>query len=470
MRRAITSAALSACLAASSAAGAEDMRSTAGLEVRNDPQSMGVPLAGIVFDGGSKEQRITGRGVLRVGNFALDLSLSGASVDKATQRSALWSSAARGAGGSVSLGITWSNFSIRNYASVFDQLEQTLCPQQEKLNAARAQAALAEDDEYKAAVALAEKRVELKQKAEALAKQKRAEAIEARARADKLASAKEAGNLELARLAASHAEAFADLAAERAAEAAVAAETAQKAAKKEEARVTKPFKRVCSNDRLDPSLERRINWPFKPAFITRIQGAVESKSTDYLDAGDGTKKTDVVHPWNVSLGVGVFFTQNTLVAASMGYRRARSASDGVSVCQNQTIGGATKNPPVYTCEDLVVGAPGWKQTTTLRAELRQYLAANVSTNPWFSYTWSGTEMGLFAPRQGAWQFEIPVYVQVPTFAARKDEKPGEKKEESPAFIAGVAFTHKQTWGLGDKNENSDTFSVFLGGSFDMGSF
>lgn len=113
------------------------------------------------------------------------------------------------------------------------------------------------------------------------------------------------------------------------------------------------------------------------------------------------------------------------------------------------------SPPAYACAEASVGEPTWKQTTSLRFELRHYLVKGVSWNPSFTYAWSGAEVGFFQQKAGVAQLDVPVYVQV-----------GWEKDK--ALVLGAAFTHKQTWGLGDKNQSDDDLSLFLGGAFELG--
>jgi hypothetical protein len=491
---------------------------TARSDARAGTQSVGVPYTAIALQAGKDEQRLTGNLAYTHGDFTFDLKLSGANVAKTTQQSLLFDALGSVPGGQLSLGVTWSSFTTR--ADVILQVAR-LCAEQNKENGYTAEkdedkareALLAKDPAYQQARA-AKDALEAEQKDLGDAGEARRKALEAsktastrRGEAERLdraadelagqvAAGKDVGDA-LPRLQA--ALASARLAAARLAEAQVAAlraeEGASRAARlpgeiarakedlvRETKRATKDAPPFCNgSSELTAERDAQIHRPFHPTFVVALRGSVEAKSTDYFDPADAQKKTDAVYPLGAAVAAGVYPHPMSLLAVRLDYGRTRQANDPGSVCQNQPIAGKTTTPATYGCQSLVIGEPVWATKTALRAEYRQHVTRGVGLNPSFTYAWAGPETTPFGARKGSWSIDVPLYLRfkatdlgaAPPPPKPADEKPADAKKDAddtdPSTLAfGVALTHRQTWGLADKNQATDDVSVFLGGSFDLG--
>ncbi len=480
-------------------------------EARLDPDSIGVPGFGVVVEGAAEAQIVTGRVALRYGQFALDATLSGGSRDTATGRSQLFDALDTRPSGAVTVGVTWSSFRIRDYDAVFDQIEK-LCLEQAAEDEAKLRQALSDDDDYVAAQERVSARTAEKTAAEgryaglaqalgeaikavddarraedaALAKAEKArqtvrEAANARVegktekerasdealRRTRVADAQldlDAATLE-ATLTAQHTTAArvdAALAEARAVEAKRAMDLAESAAKESEAaldaerrRVTAAHPTVCAQSTLSETRRGRVVWPFHPTYIAAVRAGVSNKETAFFDPETTVKSRETAHPWKVSAGAGVFLRPTLLVATSLSYARSRVGGSDVSLCEEQPVGTETR-VPYYACQDITVDVPTWSQSTALRFEARQYLTSELSMNPSFTYAWTGTETAPFAPPQGAWVLEVPLYVKA-SFGAEDDK----------AIVIGASYSHGSTWGLSE-NETRDNVALFLGGGFDIG--
>lgn len=484
-------------------------------EARLDPDSVGVPGFGVVFEGGAEEQRVSGRAALRYGAFALDGTLSGANVDTTTGRSVLFDSLDARPKGRVALGLTWTSFAIHDYADVLDQVEK-LCEEQAAEEARAAEASLAEDEAYAEAkknadarglagaeatkraqdlaMALAAATTAVgeadRQEAEAVTRAKGALAeVERRSvevgalagakdkeRTKALADAERA--LAAARAAVAVATLDVTLAAERATRARLdvalaearateaartlefaksAAESADLALEAERRRVLDVRPSGCAASTLTPEREARVVWPFHPTYIAALRGAVSSMRTEFFDPVTATKARESSHPWKMSVGVGTFLVPTMLLAATLSYGRTRVIGDASLLCEELPVETRVDGAgPFTTCGDITLGQPLWTQSTALRFEHRQYLTTGLSTNPSFTYSWSGEETGPFAPSQGAYRFEVPVYLRASLGAA--DDK---------ALVVGAAYAHEGTWGA-PQNETRDDVTLFFGGGFDIG--
>jgi hypothetical protein len=484
-------------------------------EARLDPDSVGVPGFGVVFEAGAEEQRITGRAALRYGAFALDATLSGANVDATTGRSVLFESLDSRPEGSLAAGLTWTSFSIRDFTTVLDQVE-TLCEEQATEQARAAEASLAEDEGYLEAKGRLDERVRAQAAATARAQELfvalsagtaavtdadrreleaqtrvKATLTEVERRAAELAAAASAKDKErskalaeaqraveaaraqvtLASLEATaageratRARVDAALAEARATEVARTLEQATAATAAAEAAVTAERRRVldvqpsgCAASTLSPEREARVVWPFHPTYIATLRGAASSQRTEFFEPATGMRAREASHPWKMSLGVGTFLVPTMLLAASLSYGRVRVVGDASQLCEALPVERRVDaGLPYYTCGDITLGLPTWSQSTAVRVEHRQYITTGLSTNPSFTYSWSGEEKAPFAPEQGAYRLEVPVYLRASLGAS--DDK---------AVVVGAAYTHEGTWGA-PQNETRDDVTLFFGGGFDLG--
>lgn len=484
-------------------------------EARLDPDSVGVPGFGVVVEAGSEEQRITGRAALRYGAFALDATLSGANVDATTGRSVLFESLDSRPEGSLAAGLTWTSFSIHDYSTVLDQVEK-LCEEQAMEQARAAEASLAEDEGYleaktrldersraqaaataraqelfvalsagtaavteadrregeaqarvKTALADVERRsAELaaagaakeKERSKALADAQRAlEAARAEVTLASLEATAAGERATRARVDAALAEARATEVAHTLEQATAAVAAAEAAVQAERRRVLDVHPSSCAASTLTPEREARVVWPFHPTYIATLRGAVSSQRTEFFDPETGTRAREASHPWKMSLGVGTFLVPTMLVAASLSYGRVRVVGDASQLCQALPVERRVDAAlPYYTCGDTTLGVPTWSQSTAVRLEHRQYLTTGLSMNPSFTYSWSGEEKAPFAPGQGAYRLEVPVYLRASLGAS-----------EEKAVVIGAAYTHEATWGAPQK-ETRDDVTLFFGGGFDIG--
>jgi hypothetical protein len=189
-------------------------------------------------------------------------------------------------------------------------------------------------------------------------------------------------------------------------------------------------------------------------------------------------KTDAVYPASAAIVAGVFIRPTSLLAVRLDYGRLRQVNDLGSVCQNLDVGGKTTSPVTYGCQNLVIGEPTWSTKTALRAEYRQYVAHGVGVNPSFTFAWAGPEAAPFGAKKGSWVIDVPLYLKLKASdlgGAPAPKKEDEAKKDDPkkdsadlgTLAIGIALSHRQTWGLGAKDQTSDDVSVFLGGVFDL---
>jgi hypothetical protein len=504
---------LAALLAAAVAPATEPLSAaSAAPEARLDPDSVGIPSFGVVFEGGSESRKLTGRAALRYGAFALDATLSGADVDSAG-RSRVFGSLDPSPTGALTIGLTWTSFRVHDYDAVFDQLER-LCEEEEAVLAAKAKAALAEDegvakatearaareaeeraaldhgaaearaldeargrasaagDASKAAwerarqaalavenLAKEEKKPRARGPVAEAARRRAAELDEVRAKAATLALEAQVAADEALRAAGEVArlEARVEIARRDAASAASAKRAADEALSGEQRRAGEPFRfGACAASKLSPERRARIDWPFAPTSLVALRASVGTQAVDFYDAATGEKRTDDAHPFKLSLGLGSFLTPTALVATTPSYGRARVAGPESLVCEPSEPT-APAGEPVYACSDLSVGEPVSSSTTAIRLEYRQYLVRGLSTSPSFTYAWSGSEEAPFAPSRGAWQLDLPAYLRL-----------GGDDGVDKSFVVGAAFAHKATWGRADGNQSANDVTLFLGGALDAG--
>lgn len=493
-----------ALLGAPAISAADDTVTNAQQAPRPGTPSVGVPFTALAIQAGKDEQRLTGALSYTTEKVTFDLKASGANVAKKTQQSLLFDALGSAPGGQLSLGITWSNFRPRRQIQA---VVESLCAEQNKANQygdekdeeKAIQHAIDGDAGYKRAVAVkAALEAELSNIGDVAAAQKAAAqawstfdaaqkaANAAQGQASALPAKADAGAVraafEKAREASAEATrllALAVRAGERAGRAArLPAEIARAKddVAKEKARVEKGLEPYCyARSQLTPARRARIEMPNDPTFVAMVRGTLEARSTDYFDTADAKTKTDMVYPLSLAVAAGVYPHPSTLLAVRLDYGRSRQAQDPTSVCQNLSIDGKTTDPATYNCTSMVVGAPTWATRTTLRGEIRYVMSAGVGFNPAITYAWSGPESGLFAAKKGSWSIDLPVYMRIKASdlgaaPAAKNAAPAAKNADSqePSNLAfGVLLSHRQTWGLGDKNEATDDISVFLGGSFDL---
>jgi hypothetical protein len=466
--------------------------------------SVGVPYTGIVLQGGKDDQRLTAALTYTVApQFTLDVKVSGANVSQKTQRSLLFDAQGVAPGAQVSVGVTWSNYRTRRLLA---GMTEALCAEQNAANGyatgpdeeALLNKKVNDDPGYKKALE-AKEAIEKEQKALgdparlrkdadklwADLEAARAEALKAQQEADKLfqeaATKDRAAATGPLRAALDRARLTVDRVALQQVEAALAQEKIARAARladevsrakddlaKEKARVAKSVPAYCyARSQLTPDRRSRIPSPSDVTWIATLRGTFGAQSTDYLDTATAKKETDTVYPMSVAMAVGAYLTQTSLLAVRLDYGRVRQSNEPSSVCQDLPIDSKTTSPPTYNCTSIVVGQPTWATRTAIRGEYRQFIAAGVGFNPSFTWAWSGAESGLFAAKKGSWSLDLPIYMRfVPGDSASKKAAESDKADP-PSVSVGVALSHKQTWGLGDKDEATNDASVFLGGAFDL---
>jgi hypothetical protein len=505
-RRGVTLAVAVAIFGFQSAAAAGDAGGGAPGELRPGAQSVGLPYTGVFLQAGKDEQRLTGSFAYRLNQFHFDVKLTGANVSKATQRSLLFDAQGLSAGGQVSAGVAWTNFQVDEATN--DRVD-ALCADQNKANhydspgdvkKAR-EKALRKDPGYaKAADAKAALEAELKAVSDAAnlgspasplhkaremaaAKQKEAEALTAQ-----LGASKEPADIAKLRAAVEDAKRADDALHKTEVDVLVAAgripvlqaaiasakedvDKAEKRAARQKSVKNLPGFCEAESD-LTEERQRRL-VPFRPTFLVAVRGTVDAKSTDYFDTSDAKKKTDAVYPLSASLALGVYVAPSSLLAVRFDYGRTRKTNDPGSVCRNLPIAGANTTPATYSCEDVIVGEPTWNTKTSLRAEVRHYIARAVGFNPSFTFAWAGAETTPFAAKAGSWSIDVPLYLRFSPsdFGGRSAAKKTDagKKEggaDTTTLALGVAFSHKATWGLPD-NQTTNDVSVFLGGAFNL---
>jgi hypothetical protein len=445
-----------------------------------------VAVTGLTVEAGSKEQRLTGRiaGSI-VDGVAMDLSLSGANTNKSTNTSDLIHTLSKPAGGEVALGIIYDTFDFdnefeaawrywcgeQNKANGIDDLDSKINQAQDKLTDAKRQLGDAEEkflatSQQSAAVEsaasayyhLEHKRIEV-EKAEQELKRAKDSRVDIDIKLAEAAVKKAKQELETAEatfvsasqkpgamgaLDAAHYQ----LEAHRAFVA--KAELDLKAAK--DARSNGP-KECLGPEMLEAGRKRQLPSP-KASYLFFARGSFGSRSIDFFDPATGNIGKEAAHPLGLVLGAGAFLLPTLYIGASLRYSKDKSVGDAGSICRDQQVAGATTMPATYICsQDVTIGTPKWRQASTIRLELRQYLTAKIGWNPSLSYAYSDTNEDFPIFRHpGAWSFQVPVYIRI--------------SSKSPLTF-GLNMIHTETFGLGAKNTKSTDAIAFLSATFDL---
>ncbi|WP_309895838.1 hypothetical protein [Archangium sp.] len=371
------------------------------------------PVSGAALSVDKDGKALTGRiagTVGKAGEVAWEVGLTGAEIDQTTQRSAVSQTFPESAGGTLDVAATWAiGFDVLRAKEQRSAIED-LCakrPQVRSVQVDELAKALEEQAKAESTVA-AVRQLVTKLKKQAV------DAVKAVDDATRSGASEDA----LAKLQKEAEAASTDIAL---AEATVADadELLTEKAKQVKALFRLPPKECLSLSDLTPAEKSEVYrraGALPPFFIVKAHARLGAQLFKYWDETSGADMKRTQYPAEIGVLAGVQLHPTMLLGAGVSRAWEWEAGTAGSICENQTVGGETTNPPTLKCHDIALSGPTPSVRWKGRLEWSQYLTKTFAITPNLQATFKSNFLEL-----SSISGELPVFWRLPV-GEEKDGK------------------------------------------------
>ena len=371
---------------------------------------LAIPVSGAALSIEKDGKALTGRIAGTAGkkdDVVWEVGLTGADVDQATQRSTVLHSFQQAAGGTVDAAATWTiGFDVLRAEQQVDVIKELCAKRQQVRPVEVAELAKVLEEQVKAdSTAAAVRTLMLKLKAEAAAAVKAVDdAIQSGASEDVLTERRQE-----AQIAHTHAA--------RTEEASNKADSLKEEKAKQVESLLSGECVALSQLTPDEQAEVYQRTGLLPMFfIVKAQARIGAQLFKYWDETTGADTKMTRFPAEIGVLAGVQLRPTMLLGA--GVSRAWTWEPGTagSICENQTVGGETTDPPTLKCHDIPLSGPTPSVNWKARIEWNQYLTKTLAITPNLQVMFKRD----FLSRPSSIVVEVPVFWRL----AVGDEKDG----------------------------------------------